>query len=493
MDKWSVTLTGELQPQAIAGQVWPQVAEKLKTDPANFQARFLPKLPITLRPTTQDQASKQQQVLQDCGAEAVLLPDSGERYEIKLAVGICGPVSGDYLYQQVKANDWNGEQLARVKGDAHWHALVDMPVVAALLNPTSPKVLMEPTARPDSGPGIKADDMTLQPKAPLPAITGMLPTQADNPGFHAGFWRRFVALFIDRMIIAVVSWVLYFLFLMVGVITAASVGDKAGIFAGISMIVAYLLITIVGQWLYFALCESSRWQATIGKLAMGLRVTNMNGERIGFGRASGRYFGKFISGILLGIGYMLAGWTPRKQALHDMLAQCCVVNKKALEAREQGTLAPGDSIQPSVPGWAIAVVVLGGFFLLLVPIIGILAAIAIPQYQNYIQQATVSTALYSAKPAKKAVEQYVEKTGHVPSNNKQVGLPASGPEHGSKIQSIVIKNGSVIVTLSSDAGDDLAGDHLVLDPYGTRKEIEWRCSSQDISTTYLPPQCKSSK
>jgi uncharacterized RDD family membrane protein YckC len=66
--------------------------------------------------------------------------------------------------------------------------------------------------------------------------------------------------------------------------------------------------------------ESSSKQATIGKLMLKIRVTNATGARIGFGRASGRYFAKFISGATLLIGYVMAGFTERKQALHDIIA-----------------------------------------------------------------------------------------------------------------------------------------------------------------------------
>lgn len=83
----------------------------------------------------------------------------------------------------------------------------------------------------------------------------------------------------------------------------------------------------IGGWLYFALMESSGQQGTIGKMALGIKVTDMNGNRIGFGRATGRYFGKIISSLTLTIGYIMAGFTQQKQALHDIIAGCLVINK----------------------------------------------------------------------------------------------------------------------------------------------------------------------
>jgi uncharacterized RDD family membrane protein YckC len=73
--------------------------------------------------------------------------------------------------------------------------------------------------------------------------------------------------------------------------------------------------------------ESSVKQATLGKLAIGIIVTDLQGSRITFGRATGRYFGKILSSLILSIGYIMAGFTEKKQALHDMIAGCLVVMK----------------------------------------------------------------------------------------------------------------------------------------------------------------------
>lgn len=80
-------------------------------------------------------------------------------------------------------------------------------------------------------------------------------------------------------------------------------------------------------WIYYALMESSGWQATLGKKVLGLKVTDLAGNRISFARASGRFFGKILSGMLLLVGFMMAGFTERKQALHDILAGCLVLRQ----------------------------------------------------------------------------------------------------------------------------------------------------------------------
>jgi uncharacterized RDD family membrane protein YckC len=76
----------------------------------------------------------------------------------------------------------------------------------------------------------------------------------------------------------------------------------------------------VGVWLYFALQESSERHATIGKRALNIYVTDLQGRRISFGQATGRHFSKIISYLILCIGYMMAGFTEKKQGLHDMIA-----------------------------------------------------------------------------------------------------------------------------------------------------------------------------
>ena len=85
------------------------------------------------------------------------------------------------------------------------------------------------------------------------------------------------------------------------------------------------LLSILAGWIYFASTESSSWQATVGKKLLNLKVTDMNGDRLTFGRATGRYFGKILSSLICLIGFIMAAFTEKKQALHDMMANTLVV------------------------------------------------------------------------------------------------------------------------------------------------------------------------
>ena len=78
-------------------------------------------------------------------------------------------------------------------------------------------------------------------------------------------------------------------------------------------------------WLYFALMESSERGATVGKMALGLRVVTSNGQRLSFMNATGRYFAKIISAIILGIGFLMIAFTDKKRGLHDMIASTLVI------------------------------------------------------------------------------------------------------------------------------------------------------------------------
>jgi len=106
----------------------------------------------------------------------------------------------------------------------------------------------------------------------------------------------------------------------------ADLEGLAGAIFSIGVVVLMCLL-FVGYWLYYTAMESSRHQATLGKKALGIIVTDMSGNRISFARANGRFFGKWISGMILNIGYLMAAFTEKKQALHDILASCLVVMK----------------------------------------------------------------------------------------------------------------------------------------------------------------------
>ncbi|KHK92593.1 RDD family protein [Novosphingobium malaysiense] len=137
---------------------------------------------------------------------------------------------------------------------------------------------------------------------------------------YGGFWWRVLAYFIDAIILNIaISVVFSILGLGIGAsLTMMEAGQASNAYTGALMMSS--LLSLVASWLYFALMESSPMQATVGKLAVGVIVTDLNGNRISFARATGRYFAKILSGLILFIGYIMVAFTERKQGLHDMLA-----------------------------------------------------------------------------------------------------------------------------------------------------------------------------
>jgi uncharacterized RDD family membrane protein YckC len=169
---------------------------------------------------------------------------------------------------------------------------------------------------------------------PISPVSTSAPVIIPVP--YAGFWIRFVASLIDGLILGIpfmlVVIVLMFFLGGFGLMMHRNAVDPqaAAALAG-PLILGLLLggLFFVGlEWLYFAGMESSERQATFGKAAMAVRVTDLEGRRLSFGHATGRFFSKIISGMIpFAIGYIMAGFTAKKQALHDMIAGTLVLRK----------------------------------------------------------------------------------------------------------------------------------------------------------------------
>jgi uncharacterized RDD family membrane protein YckC len=140
---------------------------------------------------------------------------------------------------------------------------------------------------------------------------------------YAGFWLRLVAAVLD-MLAMVMPFGFVFLPFMVGI---KLVNARKGYDPAVMFLMASPLVLIVGTWLYFAVMESSPWQATLGKKMLGLYVTDLHRQRLTLGRATGRTLAKYLSVMTVGIGYLLCGFTERKQALHDVVARCLVLRR----------------------------------------------------------------------------------------------------------------------------------------------------------------------
>lgn len=159
------------------------------------------------------------------------------------------------------------------------------------------------------------------PPNPYPGTESGSPAETEYAGFWLRVWAGSIDIFIEGIGAMVLSAVVYF---SMRWFVDPSYGLTATTASYVSGIAAIGFLS-VGSWLYCAFMESSCWQATLGKRIMGLQVVTSQGDRLNFGQASVRHFMKFLSLFTATVGFMMAGWTKRRQALHDMPVDCLVV------------------------------------------------------------------------------------------------------------------------------------------------------------------------
>ena len=188
----------------------------------------------------------------------------------------------------------------------------------------------------------------------------------------AGFWKRVAAYLIDSLIVGVVGAVIGGL--LGAVLGVALLSGDAGAGAAFLLQAVVQLVSLAITAAYYAGFHASRNQATLGKMAIGIKVVRTDGARISLLRAVGRYFAALLSGLILCIGYLMAAFTERKQGLHDMLCDTLVVDKWAFtehpewQRRELGTV--------TIVVLALGGLLVVGLLVMMVAMIGVLASLA---------------------------------------------------------------------------------------------------------------------
>ena len=254
---------------------------------------------------------------------------------MEIWIGRDGERHGPYKEEEVR--EWLRSGKVSPTDLAWYEGLADWQPLSVLFRGEAPD------ATPAANTSSAAPTATMQP---LPQTT----TAALED--FAGFWKRVAAYILDAIILQIPG---YIIMKMMGNDAASETmkqallgapGDPHAMLAAyqqyyVTMGTAILLTAVLG-WLYFAICQSSAWQATVGKLALGIRVTDLHGNRISFARALGRYPARYLSVIILGIGFLMVAWTRRKQGLHDMVAGTLVLNGRASDFNSSKT-ASGSS------------------------------------------------------------------------------------------------------------------------------------------------------
>jgi uncharacterized RDD family membrane protein YckC len=353
--QYALVLTGTTLPGYAPETVWPALAAYFRMEPAKLTDQVLVRAPLTIK---ESEELGKLQTLQagaaSVGAEAeICAPDGRPALFVLLDGTPRGPVPRVFVEERVEHGLWPDRVMIAEVGSSTWAAFRDVAPAAPAVHDEA--VAEEPdiataTARPAGYAPTSAADHGHNLAAVAAVDDAIAPVGVLPPGgaINAGFWRRCAAYTIDYFVTFVASYV-------VGLVAGFGLGASQGMSGVIAAPMVGGLLGLVVGWLYFALQESSAAQATLGKRALGIKVTDANGRRIGFGRATGRFFGKILSGLVFAVGFMLAGWTERKQALHDFLAGTLVVFREV----EPGQPLP--AVRAPMPwyGWVLNILLIG--------------------------------------------------------------------------------------------------------------------------------------
>jgi uncharacterized RDD family membrane protein YckC len=295
-----------------------------------------------------------------------------------------GPVSVEQVHAAVQSGATTMDALAWRDGLDGWQPIRELAVELGL---AAAPMTAPPTGAPTPpfAPGPHADQ---NPYRAPQAISEDSAFVGGGDVVYAGFWRRWAALFLDQLILAIpLSIVYFFIMLGLGMTGGLLNNPQPPIGAVLGLEFAFYLVWWTAGLFYFATLESSEAQGTFGKRALGIKVTDLEGRRISFKQAMGRWFAAALSYLSLYIGFLMAGFTQRKQALHDVIASTLVVDRWAFTSFPER-----QERKPSGCVIVFMVLVIGS--LVLIPI---LIALAVASYAEYARRAGQS---YVEPPAR---------------------------------------------------------------------------------------------
>jgi uncharacterized RDD family membrane protein YckC len=284
---------------------------------------------------------------------------------------------------------------------------------------------------------------------------------------YAGFKVRLLASFLDILVIAS------------GLILIALIFASIIAYSGRDQIlnnewaIAFFYAAIIAlSASYYILMESGADGATLGKSWLNIKVLNTHGERLTTRRATARFVLRFLSHLPLQLGFLIQPFTPRKQALHDLLSHTLVVYSS-------------DSKKVSI--YASLLVI---FFALSIPAIALFSTAGIPLYQQHVQQVQLNNGLEAGKAASLAVAQFYIDLGRLPADIYETGKKFTTSPHVAGI-GINQTNGQITVRFSEVVRKGIKNKSLLFTPaQAADRSIIWKCSSTDIEARLLPEGCK---
>jgi len=292
----------------------------------------------------------------------------------------------------------------------------------------------------------------------------------------AGFWKRAIAYILDGIIFSLL-FVLAF-FILGGSMMTMAQPNPEDMYALLGIYALYY----PAWWLYFAFMESSSLQGTLGKKILGIKVTDIQGQPLSFMHATGRHFSGLVTQMTFTIGFLMAAFTARKQALHDMIASTLVVNKRY--DPNQIKIASDNPGTGMSTGGIIAIV----FLVLLIPVGGILAAIAIPAYSDYTVRANIHKAISETTHIQTAITNHAGETGYWPNSIQQAGIDEQ--QLISDLYHVrMTDNGAYQLIFKRP--ESIVENRLDFTPELTSSgAYQWKCSSEDLKNAHLPAECR---
>ncbi len=278
---------------------------------------------------------------------------------------------------------------------------------------------------------------------------------------YAGFWRRFLGWLIDYVLTVAIAAVSVELLV-------PRIADSQQTAAWMGFIIYFFL-----PLPYFVLMESSRLQATIGKLVVGVKVTDIEGNRISTARALWRFVARFLDGVTFGVGYAMAAFTQRRQGLHDKHAGTLVILRTVDASQVRSApLAPASGGRTAL---VVAAVLISGPFS-----IAALAAIAIPAYLNYTIRAQVTEGLIAADSFKIAVAHAMSQ-GVDWNKNDSKSLAGDQPKGLHYVQAINVESGRIVIVYGVAANAEINGKTLAMAPgVNGNRDVVWICGRARI-------------
>lgn len=371
-----------------------------------------------------------------------------------------GPITAEELAERYRRGDLTGASLVWHSGWPQWRPLSEAAAELGL--------------PPDSPP---------PPAIPAPTSVANIEPPVQQAVVQAGFWRRFAAIFLDNLILSTGFYGALFAIVLIGALSsglnALASNEPPAWLTGTFLFLALLYYPLAG--LYYSLQESGPHQATLGKRALGIKVCDNQGRRLTFGHALGRWMAALLSYLTLYIGFLMAAFTGRKQALHDLIAGTQVTDRWAYTDQTQRQ-------QQSTSGCLVAVVVaaigFGGVFAL-----GILAAIAIPAYQEYTVRVQVAEVIQRASPAKLAVAEFFTNTDRCPHDWQELGMPPLSGQALGSAQLGESGSGQCVITLVLGTVKGMPNSDGLRIWLTREADNRWTCDAE-VASKYLPAACR---